>query len=160
MTELLDCHAVSSDKHQGSHYCSDHVAQKAVGLDDEDIVAQSVGCPPCLHDTAVVGLDISVQTAERSEIDIVKKLVCRLVHKVDVEIPEDAVGIGIERILVRGDIVAIGARNGREASVCFGTYGHHLDDGDVLGQDAVEPTGEVVRIDRLLFFVDFEVRYH
>ena len=134
-TKILDAHLATAYLEQGAHDCTHHIAQEAIGLDNEDPLVLTYLLPPGLHDTAVVGGNIGVELAEAGEVNIVEQSAGSLVHPLKVgRMEETHREMAIEGVLGCRYIVVIGARGGTEAGMGIVRDGLHLLNSNILRQ--------------------------
>ena len=62
-----------------------HVAKETVGRDFKHKRSVFTSLPLCLHDAAVVGLDVGVEFGEGGEVGVVEETLAGFVHEVEVE---------------------------------------------------------------------------
>ena len=156
--KVIDGHLATANLEEGAHDGTHHVAQEAVGLDDEAPLVLTHLLPPGLHDAAVVGGHIGVELAEAGEVYVLEELLGSLVHALKVGRMEQPHGaMTAERVLGCRHIVVIGARGGTEACMGIGRHGLNALHSDIGREQAVELVGKAGAIDLLL---GVEVGYH
>ena len=150
-TELIDGHLATPHLEEGAHDGTHHVAQEAVGLDDEAPLMLAHLFPSGLHDAAVVGGDIGVELAEAGEVDIIEEAAGSLVHPLEVGRMEETHGaMAAEGVLGRRHVVVIGARGGTEAGMGIALHGLHPLHGYILWEETVELVGKAGTVNSLL----------
>ena len=157
-TKFLDAHLATAYLEQGAYDCTHHIAQEAIGLDNEDPLVLTYLLPPGLHDTAVVGGNIGVELAEAGEVGIVKQAAGGFIHTFKVGCVEKTHStVATEGVLGGSDVVMIGARGGTETGVGIGTYRPYTLYGYIGWEQAIELVCHALTVDALF---GIEMGYH
>ena len=111
--ELRFGHLPSSDLKECAYYSAHHVAQEPIGRDDEVRFGFILLYPLRFADIADRRLDICMHAAERSEVLFAQEQQGGLIHGGKIQAGCNArMRESKERILARGDTIAIGAGYG------------------------------------------------
>ena len=157
LAELVDGHALFAYLKEGADDSAHHVAQEAVGGDEEGVFRFGVLDPSRLADVADGSLDIGVRAAKRGEVLTADQPLCGLVHGLEVESGRYAGVVDIEeRILAGGDPIAVGAGDGIKPCVRHIDDAAEVSDGDRGRQEVVESRAKIGgQMGRII-----EMRYH
>ena len=147
LTELLKRHAMAPHFDEGTHDGAHHVAKEAVGRDLEAPLCRRQLVPLGMGEPAECGLHVGTGLAECGKVLLRQQPLGSLVHEREIELVVGFPGIMAKEGVFSGmQIVMVRARSGAETRVHVGSHCLDALHGDVGGQDAVEPVGQLLSV--------------
>ncbi len=157
--ELFEAKLTLADLQQGAYNGANHIAEKAVGGDFENIFVLVQLFPARFGNGAVVGKGLGIHFAEACEICHREQMRSGLVHELNVQFAEYIQGgVKQERIFLPVNVIAVAPPFGIEAGTGFRLYGVNPFDCNFVRQYLIELVDTIGRRKVQVAFCRIEMR--